>query len=45
MRAWVLGGLLALIAGQAWAEVTVTFYAHPGARAGAHACGRALGCE
>ena len=24
--------LLALIAGQAWAEVTVTFYAHPGAR-------------
>lgn len=32
MRAWVLGGLLALIAGQAWAEVTVTFYAHPGAR-------------
>lgn len=32
MRAWLLGGLLALIAGQAWAEVTVTFYAHPGAR-------------
>lgn len=32
MRAWVLGGLLALIAGQAWAAVTVTFYAHPGAR-------------
>ncbi|WP_332653906.1 hypothetical protein [Brevundimonas sp.] len=32
MRAWVLGVLLALIAGQAWAEVTVTFYAHPGAR-------------
>ncbi len=32
MRAWVLGGLLALIAGQALAEVTVTFYAHPGAR-------------
>jgi hypothetical protein len=32
MRAWVLGGLLALIAGHAWAEVTVTFYAHPGAR-------------
>ena len=24
--------LLALIAGHAWAEVTVTFYAHPGAR-------------
>lgn len=24
--------LLALVAGQAWAEVTVTFYAHPGAR-------------
>lgn len=24
--------LLLLIAGQAWAEVTVTFYAHPGAR-------------
>ena len=24
--------LLGLIAGQAWAEVTVTFYAHPGAR-------------
>ncbi len=24
--------LLALTAGQAWAEVTVTFYAHPGAR-------------
>ena len=23
---------LALVAGQAWAEVTVTFYAHPGAR-------------
>ncbi|HZW17118.1 MAG TPA: hypothetical protein VFF66_12810 [Brevundimonas sp.] len=32
MRAWVLGVFLALIAGQAWAEVTVTFYAHPGAR-------------
>lgn len=32
MRAWVLGFLLALAAGQAWAEVTVTFYAHPGAR-------------
>lgn len=32
MRAWVLGGLLALIASQAWADVTVTFYAHPGAR-------------
>ena len=24
--------LLALVAGHAWAEVTVTFYAHPGAR-------------
>ena len=32
MRAWVLAVLLALIAGQAWAGVTVTFYAHPGAR-------------
>ena len=32
MRTWVLGVLLALIAGQAWAEVTLTFYAHPGAR-------------
>lgn len=32
MRTWVLGVLLALVAGQAWAEVTVTFYAHPGAR-------------
>jgi hypothetical protein len=32
MRAWVLGVLMALIAGQALAEVTVTFYAHPGAR-------------
>jgi hypothetical protein len=32
MRAWVLGVLLALVAGSAWAEVTVTFYAHPGAR-------------
>ena len=32
MRAWVAGMLLALVAGHAWAEVTVTFYAHPGAR-------------
>jgi hypothetical protein len=32
MRTWVLGVLLALTAGQAWAEVTLTFYAHPGAR-------------
>ncbi len=32
MRAWVIGVLLALVAGHAWAEVTVTFYAHPGAR-------------
>lgn len=32
MRVWILGVALALIAGQAWAEVTVTFYAHPGAR-------------
>ena len=32
MRTGVLGVLLALVAGQAWAEVTVTFYAHPGAR-------------
>lgn len=32
MRTWVLGLLLALVAGHAWAEVTVTFYAHPGAR-------------
>lgn len=32
MRAWMLGFLLALVAGHAWAEVTVTFYAHPGAR-------------
>jgi hypothetical protein len=29
---FVLGLLLALIAGSAWAEVTLTFYAHPGAR-------------
>ena len=32
LKAWLPGLLLALIAGQAWAEVTVTFYAHPGAR-------------
>ena len=32
MRVWILGVALALIAGQAWAAVTVTFYAHPGAR-------------
>jgi hypothetical protein len=32
VRVWILGVALALIAGQAWAEVTVTFYAHPGAR-------------
>lgn len=32
MRVLILGALLALIAGQAWAEVAVTFYAHPGAR-------------
>lgn len=31
-RAGLLGLLLALIAGSAWAEVTLTFYAHPGAR-------------
>jgi len=29
---WILGVALALIASQAWAAVTVTFYAHPGAR-------------
>lgn len=32
LRAAAPALLLALIAGQAWAEVTVTFYAHPGAR-------------
>ena len=32
MRAWIMGLLLALVAGQAWAEVTLTFYAHPGSR-------------
>ena len=32
MRAWIIGALLALVGGHAWAEVTVTFYAHPGAR-------------
>jgi len=32
VRVWILGVALALIASQAWAEVTVTFYAHPGAR-------------
>lgn len=32
LRAVAPGLLLALVAGQAWAEVTVTFYAHPGAR-------------
>jgi hypothetical protein len=31
-RAGLPGLLLALIAGSAWAEVTLTFYAHPGAR-------------
>ena len=31
-RAGLLGLLLALVAGSAWAEVTLTFYAHPGAR-------------
>lgn len=31
-RAVLPGVLLAVIAGQAWAAVTVTFYAHPGAR-------------
>ena len=29
---WTCGLLLALIAGPAWAAVTLTFYAHPGAR-------------
>jgi len=32
MRWWTCGLLLALIAGPAWAAVTLTFYAHPGAR-------------
>jgi hypothetical protein len=32
VRVWILGVVLALIASQAWAAVTVTFYAHPGAR-------------
>lgn len=32
LRALIPGLLLALVAGQAWAEVTLTFYAHPGAR-------------
>lgn len=32
MRTWVLGVILSLVASQAWAEVAVTFYAHPGAR-------------
>ncbi len=31
-RAGLPGLVLALIAGSAWAEVTLTFYAHPGAR-------------
>jgi len=31
-RAGLLGLVLVLIAGPAWAEVTLTFYAHPGAR-------------
>jgi len=31
-RAGLLALLLVLIAGPAWAEVTLTFYAHPGAR-------------
>ncbi len=31
-RAGLLALLLALIGGSAWAEVTLTFYAHPGAR-------------
>ncbi|MDI6624356.1 MAG: hypothetical protein QME55_06470 [Brevundimonas sp.] len=31
-RSLIPAFMLALIAGQAWAEVTVTFYAHPGAR-------------
>lgn len=32
LRGLIPGLLLALVAGQAWAEVTLTFYAHPGAR-------------
>lgn len=32
MRWWTCGLLLALIAAPAWAAVTLTFYAHPGAR-------------
>lgn len=32
LRALIPGLLLALVAGQAWAEITLTFYAHPGAR-------------
>lgn len=32
VRSLALGLLLALAAGQAWAEVTITFYAHPGSR-------------
>lgn len=32
LRAWLPGLILAFIASQAWAEVTITFYAHPGAR-------------
>jgi hypothetical protein len=32
VRVWILGLALALIASQAWAAVTVTFYAHPEAR-------------
>lgn len=32
MRTWVLGVLVALMAAPAWAAVTLTFYAHPGAR-------------
>lgn len=32
MRRWVLAVILSLVASQAWAEVAVTFYAHPGAR-------------
>jgi len=31
-RAGLLGLMLALVGGAAWAEVTLTFYAHPGAR-------------
>lgn len=32
LRALIPALLLSLVAGQAWAAVTVTFYAHPGAR-------------